>query len=237
VNIRISRWIGRAVGATAAAYAAYVGVAWLRYGWPRLPDEAERDELLDRFMPQYEVADRHHVRVGAPADLALRVARDMDLQKSMLVSGIFKAREVVLGAEPDSVERPTGLLQQVTSLGWGILAESPEREIVVGCVTQPWLPNVVFRGVPADQYAAFNEPGYVKIVWTLRVDPVGPSDTIFRTETRVTTTDAASRARFRWYWARFSPGIVLIRHVMVRQVKAEAERRARQTEFAATTAR
>jgi len=66
----------------------------------------------------------------------------------------------------------------------------------------------------------------VKIVWTLRADPVGESESMFRTETRVTTTDQTARAKFRWYWARFSPGIVLIRRVMLGLLKTDAERRA-----------
>jgi hypothetical protein len=43
----------------------------------------------------------------------------------------------------------------------------------------------------------------------------------------VTTTDQAARTKFRWYWARFSPGIILIRRVMLGLLKADAERRAR----------
>jgi hypothetical protein len=96
-------------------------------------------------------------------------------------------------------------MAQMTSLGWGVLAEEPGREIVVGAITQPWLANVVFRALPPERFREFREPGYVKIVWTLRADPAGGSQSIFRTETRVATTDAMARKRFRWYWARFSP--------------------------------
>jgi hypothetical protein len=208
----------------AGAYAAYVSLAWLRYGRPPAPGPLERDELLDRFMPRYDVAERHHARVAAAADTVWRIARELDLQRSTLVRAIFKAREVLLGARPDTVSPPAGLIAQVTSLGWGILAEEPGREIVIGSVTRPWLADVVFRTVPAAEFAAFDEPGYVKIAWTLRVEPADSSAAIFRTETRAMATDAESRARFRWYWARFSPGIVLIREMMVRQLKAEAER-------------
>src|SRR5688572_27089723 len=93
-------------------------------------------------------------------------------------------------------------------------------------LTQPWLPNVVFRGLAPEEFRAFQEPGNVKIVWTLRADPVGESESMFRTETRVTTTDQTARTKFRWYWARFSPGIVLIRRVMLGLPKTDAERRA-----------
>jgi hypothetical protein len=83
-----------------------------------------------------------------------------------------------------------------------------------------------------EAFRAFDAPGYVKIAWTLRADPLGESESVFRTETRVVTTDAAARARFRWYWARFSPGIVLIRHLLLRPLKREAERRAAFTSLA-----
>ena len=115
----------------------------------------------------------------------------------------------------------------MTAIGWCMLAEIPDREIVVGAVTQPWMPNVVFRGIPPEEFRAFREPGYVKIVWNLRADPCQVSEThsVFRTETRVITTDDEARAKFRWYWARFSPGITLIRRAMLPAVKRDAEAR------------
>ena len=91
---------------------------------------------------------------------------------------------------------------------------------------QPWMANVVFRAVPTDQFRTFREPEHVKIVWTLRADPAARGESVFRTETRVATTDLAARRRFRWYWARFAPGIILIRRLMLRNLKKEAQLRA-----------
>jgi hypothetical protein len=96
----------------------------------------------------------------------------------------------------------------------------------MGAATQPWNPNVVFHPLTPGEFMRFNEPNYVKIVWTLRADPVGEQACIFRHETRVTTTDRVARAKFRRYWAQFSPGIKLIRWLLLPQVRAEAERRA-----------
>jgi hypothetical protein len=210
----------------AVGYAAVVGTTWYRHGRVAAAEPDERDPLLDEFMPAYEVAERHHVRVAAPAHITLSAAADTDLQQSAIIRAIFRARELALGAEPDAEAQPRGLLAMVLSLGWRVLAEKPEREIVVGAVTQPWLPNVVFRGLAPEEFRTFQEPGYVKIVWTLRADPVGESESVFRTETRVTTTDETARTKFRWYWARFSPGIIVIRRVMLGLLKTEAERRA-----------
>jgi hypothetical protein len=130
-------------------------------------------------------------------------------------------------AAPEDRPLPRGLLAWVLALGWRVLAEAPGREIVVGAVTRPWEANVTFRALPPDEFAAFREPNYVKIVWTLRADPIGEAQSWFRTETRAVATDAASRAKFRLYWAFTSPGISMIRRLSLGPLKREAERRAR----------
>jgi hypothetical protein len=177
-------------------------------------------------MPEFEVVERHHVRVAAPAEITFAAACDIDLLRSTIVRRIIKLRELILGSRPEQNLPAGGLLAQVRALGWGVLAEIPGREIVLGGVTQPWLANVAFRALAADEFAAFHVPGYAKIVWTLRVDPITAAESVARTETRVLTTDATARAKFRWYWSLASPGIVLIRRVGLRLVKADAERRA-----------
>jgi len=215
-------------GVAAAGYATYVATTWRRYGRPPRPHGAEHDPLLDRFMPDYEVAERHRVYVRAPAAVTLAAAGDMDLLQCPLTRTIFRTRELILGAKPDTERRPRALLPLVTSLGWGVLAEVPEHEVVVGAVTKPWEANVTFRALPPDEFCAFREPGYVKIVWNLRADRLGAHESIFRTETRVITTDPVSRTKFRRYWAFLSPGIILIRRTSLGPLKREAERRARE---------
>jgi hypothetical protein len=222
-----ARWLAAGAGVTAAAYGAYVGITWFRYSDAAPPSPEEQDPLLDRFMPSYDVAERHHVRVAAPAAVTLAAAQEMDLLHSPSVRAIIRARELILGAKPDDRPRPRGLLAEVQSLGWGVLAEVPGREIVVGGVTKPWEANPTFRALPPDEFQRFSEDDCVTIVWTLRADPVGTAESIFRTETRVRTTDPAARARFRRYWAFLSPGIILIRWISLGPLKAEAERRAR----------
>ena len=228
-------WVGAGTGVVAATYLGVVATTWFRYGRPAPARPGEDDPLLDCFMPEYEVAERHHVHVAARAGVTLVAAIEANMRQAPLVRAIFRARELVLGAEPPSPTQPKGLLQETQALGWRILAQIPDREVVVGAITQPWHANVEFHGLAPDTFRSFHEPGYAKIAWTLRADPVDDGRSVFRTETRVTTTDADARARFRWYWARFSPGIVLIRRVLLLQVKADAERRARTASTAAAT--
>jgi hypothetical protein len=208
-----------------------------RYGRAAAPEADEADPLMDRVMPAYDIVERHHIRVAAPPAVTFATACDLELNRSPLVRAIFRARERILGSAPDTARRPTAFLALVKSIGWGVLAEEPGRELVLGAVTQPWLANVVFHPLPPASFEKFDEPGYVKIAWTLRVDPAGDAGSMFRTETRALATDPAARVKFRRYWSLVSPGVVLIRRLLLGPVRAEAERRARPLRYFSTDSR
>ena len=228
ITQRVERGVGSAaalVGIAAASYVGFVGAAWLCYGHPVPPANGEADPLLDVFMPNYDVAERHQIAVATSADVTFGALMDMSLDQSPIVRAIFKGRELLMGADTGTV---AGTVVDMTkALGWVLLAEMPGHEIVMGAVTRPWEPNVIFRSIPPDAFAAFHAPDYVKIVWTLRADAISDYSSIARSETRAVATDASARRKFRWYWARFSAGIVLIRELSMRLVKKDAERRAR----------
>ena len=223
----MARMLAAGAGVFAGVYGTYAAVTWLRYGRVPPATSGERDELLDQFMPTYDVVERHHIRVEAPADVTFAAAREQDLLRLPLVRMIFKARELALRATPDGRPQPRGVLAATLALGWGVLSEVPGREVVVGAVTKPWEANVIFQALPPGEFAAFAEPGFVKIAWTLRADAIDGETSIFRTETRAVATDAAARARFRRYWAFASPGIALIRRLSLEPLKRDAERRSR----------
>jgi hypothetical protein len=223
------RKIGRglAVGAAAAA-AGYAGVvAWnrLRYGHVTLASDPARASLLDHFIPQPEIVAGHDIAIAAPPETVLDAARNLRMLDSPPVRALFKLRELALGGEADTRPHPEPLFEQLQSIGWVELAETPGREIVFGAVTKPWLASPVFRSIPAGEFAAFDEPDYVKIAFSLRADPDGADGSIFRTETRAIATDADARAKFRRYWSYVAPGVHLIRLAMLQPVKTEAERR------------
>jgi uncharacterized membrane protein YebE (DUF533 family) len=97
---RAAGWVAGAAGVAAVGYAAYAGMTWYRYGRPARAKGEDVDSLLDQFMPEYDVAERHHVRVAAPAQMTLSAAADTDLQQSPIIRAIFRTRELVLGANP-----------------------------------------------------------------------------------------------------------------------------------------
>lgn len=212
------------LGAATAAYAAHVVTTWRRYGRPPPARGAARDDVLDRAMPAYDVCERHHVRVAAPPAITLRAATEADLQRSRVVRTIFKTRELLMRGHVEPTRPSIGLLAELESLGWGVVAEVPEREIIVGAVTKPWHPDPKFETVPADEFATFAEPDYVKIAVTFRADPRDDGGTDFYTETRALATDATARRKFRAYWSLLSPGISLIRAAMVADLGHAADR-------------
>jgi hypothetical protein len=219
----IAKLLTAGAGLAGASYATYVATTWLRYGHPKPARGAATDDLLDTFMRDHDVCERHALAVDAPADVTLAAAKLLELDSSRLIRGIFKARELILRSAPDEAPRRKGLFEDMKALGWGVLAET-EREIVMGGVTKPWQANPMFRALPPDQFAAFAEPDYVKIAWTLRADPEPDGGSTFRTETRAVATDAGARKKFRLYWSFLSPGIILIRSAMLPALAAAAER-------------
>jgi hypothetical protein len=220
-----ARWITGALAFAGGVYAANTLVTWLRYGHARPPAPSEHDSLLDIFMPRYDVVDRMHLDVHAPAEVTLRAAEEQNLMDAPGVNLIFRARQFAMGGHDDR-DLPKPLLEQVKALGWVELARRPGREVVLGAVTQPWKGDVTFRSVPPAEFAAFAEPGYVKIAWTLRADPVDLNASRFRSETRAVATDEASRQRFRKYWSLVAPGVWLIRRLSSVPMQRAAERAA-----------
>lgn len=213
------------MGASVAAlgYAGLIAYHRARYGREMV---AVNDDslLLDRFIPSPEVVEHHRMRIAAPADVVMSAARRLELMNSRLVRTLIKARELALGGKADERRHPAALLPQMQSIGWVVLAERAGREIVLGAVTRPWDAAPVFRSIPAGEFTAFREPGYVKIAWTLRADPLGENESMFHTETRVATTDLETRKHFRTYWSFVAPGVELIRLAMLRPLKKAAEK-------------
>ena len=115
------RSTGRALaygaGIAAGVYATYAATTWLSYGHARPAAAATPIPLLDRFMPVYEVAERHTAdHVNAPPDITFAASCDVDLQRSRIIQAIFKGRELALGAKPEDTARPRGLVALTKSL-------------------------------------------------------------------------------------------------------------------------
>jgi hypothetical protein len=190
--------------------------------------------LLDAYLPSYDVTETHAVVVDADTDLTWQAVRRSDLSRSAVVRALLELRSLpnrlqrVVTGRPAGPARPPLTLDDMERAGFVLLGERPGREIVFGTVVKPW--NAVTDDEPAPEvdagrFAAFDIPGYVKVAFNLRVEPYGSGRALVTTETRTAATDPASLHRFARYWMLVGPFSALIRRLMLRIAKSDAERR------------
>lgn len=104
--------------------------------------------------------------------------------------------------------------------GFQLLGEEPSRELTVGAIGQVWQLDIPFVHVDGPAaYAAFAEPGWVKVAWALRVQPRGEAGSRLSVEIRVDATDEASWARFTRYWHLIGPGSHFIRQSLLASLR------------------
>ena len=180
---------------------------------------------LQRFIPHFDVRERFETTIRAPAALVMDVAGQLDMQSLPAVRLVFGLRERLTRASRVATRKPQGILEETRSLGWGLLAEQPGRFFVCGATCQPWLADVVFSAVSANEFLAYSQPGQVKIAWTLEAAEIGPGLTRFGQETRAVATDLQARIRFRRYWRWARVGIIAIRLLLLPAIRKAAERR------------
>jgi hypothetical protein len=218
---------GAAIGAGVAAFAGYYAVKWVRYGKVDL-QRYPSDVLLDQFVPYPEVDEYHSIDVAAPGPITLEAAKALDPQSAVPIKAIFFVRAIpsMLRGVPFRPEGSRGILDETLGQGFGVLAEDAGREIVIGAYCEPWRQEVVFRPLPPEEFAAFEEPGFVKIAVSLAAEPLGEDSSRFVTRTRAVATDADARRKFRRYWSRMSAGIILIRWFFLPLLKRQVERQA-----------
>lgn len=210
------------LGTAAVAYGVYAGMAYRRYGVQQSSDDNPR---LDNFMPRFEVRDLHQRVVDAPPSRTFEAVHQLSMADSPVIRAIFGMRELpsrIRGTLPEPTPRRPAL-EEVRAFGWRQVDYQPDRAVVMAAVTQPWHADVEFVGLAGDEFVAFDDPGYSKIVWSIETLPRDGRHTLVRMETRVSTTDPASREKFRRYWALLSPGIIAIRHELLRLTKRSAE--------------
>lgn len=205
-----------------AAWGAPAAAAWFDFGRPRQPDAPDR--LMAALLPHPEVTDRQQLQVAAPRPVVIRAIRRFRLTDSGAIRMAFATGVASFATGPLPRPEPP-FLEWARQTGWSMLAQRRGAEFIYGAAAQPWRRDGVFHRLSARQFAPFLRPGYAKIAWCIAADSLGPARTLLRTETRVVTTDAASRQQFHRYWAVFSPGILLVRHEAMRTIRSEAEHR------------
>jgi hypothetical protein len=170
--------------------------------------------LIDDLLPEYDFFERHSTNVAAAPEPVYEIARRLDMSGSHVIRLLFRLRGLPAAALN---------LDGLRALGFSILAERPGQELVLGLVGRFWTRSAGLLPVGASGFREFNQPGHAMAAWNFRVSARPGGGTRLSTETRVRCTDAASRLSFRCYWLVVRPFSGLIRRVMLREVKRQAE--------------
>jgi hypothetical protein len=181
--------------------------------------------LIDRFLPTYDVIEHHETTVDAPVDVTYRAVREFDLARSPVVLALLTLRGLP-GLFTGAVKPSRRLgFDEVMRSGFVLLTEEPGREIVLGVVGRFWQVSSGIHRIEPEEFVDFDAPGFAKAAWNFVVSerPGGGSTVV--TETRVACTDADSRRKFTCYWRLVGPFSGLIRRVLLRGIKRDAESR------------
>jgi len=167
--------------------------------------------MLEDLVPAPRKLEMDAADLAAPWDVVWAHVRHADLAESPLVRALFAVRT---RGRPSAL-RLDDLRSSPERPGFQILGET-ERSVTVGAIGKVWHLDIPFRHVDdAAAFARFDEPGYVKVAWTLRVEPVGETSSRVVVEVRVDGTDEDSWTKFTRYWRLVGPGSHFIRRALL----------------------
>jgi hypothetical protein len=90
----------------------------------------------------------------------------------------------------------------------------------VGSVGKFWRPAIAFATVEPADFAAFDQPGFGKVAWCLRVDPRAGGGSWIGFDVRVSATDAPSLKLFKFYWLVIGQFSHALRHALLARFAA-----------------
>lgn len=209
-------------------FAFTLGLFIVAAGWAFPPEDvhvANPQTQLDQFAPAYQFGEVHSIRVSAPKDRVWRAIKEVAPNEIRFFRALTWIRRLGRSGPESILNAPEHLpiLEVATRTGFVLLAEEPNREIVVGdAVVVPRGFQLNRHPTPED-FKAVHEPGFAIATMNFLVQDVGPAACIVTTETRVYATDPSTRRRFALYWRGIYPGSALIRRMWLRAIKRRAE--------------
>ncbi|HEV2087438.1 MAG TPA: hypothetical protein VGR21_03895 [Cryptosporangiaceae bacterium] len=214
------RWLGIRRRRVAAIVLA-CGLATALFG-ALLPAHLHRvsqsTTALDAVLPAYQFNEVHATRVHASAERTFAAVKAVTPGEIRLLRTLMAVRSLGQADLPE--RRP--MLATMNDLGYRILVERPDHEIVLGSVSGG--SDQAHDHADAPAFAAADGPGYIKVAFNFVVRDVGAGWCEVTTETRVLGTDAGSRREFAAYWRVIYPGSSLLRVTWLAAIRERAER-------------
>ncbi|MBW3589890.1 MAG: hypothetical protein KY429_10765 [Actinobacteria bacterium] len=183
-----------------------------------------REELLDRWLPQWDFHEYHSVEIDAPPKVVYEQLKLLDLSNLLLTRILFGLRGIPALVRRRRVRLPLKLtLQGLVDAGFVVLDEQGSREIVLGLVGRPWIPSGDIRRVTPAGFEQCEDESLVKMAWNFLVEPRGASACLLSTETRILALGERAKRNFRRYWRLIEPFSGAIRIEALWAVKRQVE--------------
>lgn len=164
---------------------------------------------LDSLLPQFQFSEYHETVVARPVERVFPLLKTMDFTQSRTIRFLFRLR---------GLPRQMGTLQGFLDCGFMLLEEISNEELVIGFI--------IGRGglkiIPPAEFKAFSATGHAKGVWNFHLETT-VHGCILSTETRVQALDMKTKLIFGTYWFFISRFSGLIRRIMLKRIKNEAE--------------
>jgi hypothetical protein len=181
---------------------------------------------LDRLIPTPRLLELDEQDISAPIFDVWKAVRHGDLARSGAIRALFALRalpERLRGAKPETVSLKLDAMRSTPQQpGFQVLMDEPSHAVAVGAIGKVWLPEIPFVHVQnADAYAAFDDPDYVKVAWSLTLDATHPERTRLSIEVRVDATDEAAWQKFVQYFRLIGPFSRFIRRSALRSFARE----------------
>lgn len=205
--------------------------------WQSTASEGNTQSQITKFLPKAEYSGEASVVIHAPADAifsAIRKVTLADMPIANLLGSLRYLPAKSLGsAEPETPVRQIPFLEVVQTEGGNIiLAEQPDREIVIGAIGK--FHNLMDQQVvplrSAADFIAFNQPDYQKLAMSFLLSPT-ENGSAYRLSL-IHGTHGLSRAaslKFALYWLGIKPGGNFVSWLMLRAIRALAEHQSDRT--------
>jgi len=185
------------------------------------PTSNEARSRIDDFLPVYDLSADYGIRINAAASVVYECLLRADFNELWVVRLLMSLRT---GRRIPRNQNSGGLRRCLQGTGFVLLADVPEKEIVLGVAGKFWR----FDGgrcldLAPGGFTEFSRPGYAKAVWDFRLNPESSRSTVLSTETRIQCFGAEALRKFRAYWSFVGPFSGLIRKAILKQAKAKAE--------------
>lgn len=179
---------------------------------------------LDVFLPEWHFHEVHTRTMAASPARVMAAIRGVTAREVRFFRLLMAVRGFGRTLDPAGTAKERPILQGALERGFLVLAEEPNRELVLGTVGRLWrLAGTRAPVAGPEEFLAFDRPGYAKVAMNFLLQDADGRATCVSTETRILGLDATAKRRFGAYWTVIHPGSALIRRSWLAAIAARAE--------------